>query len=320
MEVVVVKNQIKNKQLDKFYIFTGDEWEVQRVYVDKIIECGAFQRKSVDTIAEVFSKLKSKSILSKPTCYVIRDDAEFLKNETAWQSVEDALDENIIILELSDIDKRSKFYKHYKDKIVDFERLSDDMLITYIQRKIDLSERNCKRLIDICERDYGRILLEIDKIRRYVSTDRPLFGHGKNSTEEDCCFEMLVKDGTIYQPAKDALFDFVDAVMKRRTNEAFELYQQCERKGIAVMIILTVLYANVKQVLQVQDCMRESANIAKTTGLSSYQIKLAKEKVGRYSIGELVYMLQSIRAIEIGIKVGKVDEKTAIPELLVKVL
>ena len=45
------------------------------------------------------------------------------------------------------------------------------MLIKYIQREIDLSERNCKRLIDICDGNYGRILLEIDKIRRYVDAE-----------------------------------------------------------------------------------------------------------------------------------------------------
>ena len=38
MEVGAVKKQIKNKLLDKFYIFTGDEIEAQRIYVHKMAE------------------------------------------------------------------------------------------------------------------------------------------------------------------------------------------------------------------------------------------------------------------------------------------
>ena len=316
MDILTVKAQIKNKTPDKFYIFTGAEWEVQRIYVNKVIECGSFQRMNNDSVADVFTKLRNKSIFSKPTCYVIRDDAEFVKNETAWQKVEDVLDDNIIILELSNIDKRSKFYKHYKDKIVDFERLSDDVLIKYIQREINLSERNCRRLIDICDGNYGRILLEIDKIKNYMLfAERHLY-----DVDADEAFIELVDSGTIYQPPKDMMFDWVDAVLRRKINDAFSLYAECERKGVSVLVMLSVLYTNTKQVLQVQDCMREHADIAKSTGLSSYQIKLAKDKCGYYGIGELVYMLKCIRATEVGIKTGKVDEKTAIPKLLVDIL
>ena len=136
----------------------------------------------------------------------------------------------------------------------------------------------------------------------------------------DEAFEILLKDGTIYQPPKDVMFDWVDAVLKRKINDAFRLYAECERKGVSVLVMLSVLYTNTKQVLQVQDCMREHADIAKSTGLSSYQIKLAKEKCGHYGIGELVYMLKCIRTTEVGIKTGKVDEKTAIPRLLVDIL
>lgn len=317
MDILTVKAQIKNKKPDKFYIFTGEEWEVQRIYVNKVIECGSFRRMNNDSVADVFNKLRNKSIFSRPTCYVIRDDTEFVKNETAWSKVEEVLEDNILILKLSNVDKRGKFYKHYKDKIIDFERLSDDVLIKYIQREINLSERNCRRLIDICDGNYGRILLEIDKIKHY-----PIYTtvENKSNLSDDSTFEWLIAEGVIYQPPKDVMFDWVDAVLKRKVNDAFSLYVECERKGVSVLVMLSVLYTNTKQVLQVQDCMRDHADIAKSTGLSSYQIKLAKDKCGYYGIGELVYMLKCIRATEVGIKTGKVDEKTAIPRLLVDIL
>ena len=84
------------------------------------------------------------------------------------------LGDNMLIHLLTIVDKRTKFYKAYKDAIIEFERLSDTMLKKYIQKEIKLSERNTERLIDVCEHDYGRILLEIDKIKRYVDANTGL--------------------------------------------------------------------------------------------------------------------------------------------------
>lgn len=308
MDITVVRNHIKNKEPDSFYIFTGDEWAIQQIYVQKLSQCKNYQVMRVDTVSEVFAKLKNKSILSRPVCYVIRDDNEFVKNETAWRKVEEALEDNILILQLTHIDKRSKFYKQYKDKIVVFEKLSDDMLTKYIQREIELSNRSCKYLISICESDYGRILLEIDKIKQYTidSYDKAL--------------ETLVKEGAIYQPPKDVMFDWVDTVIKHKVVEAFELYKECELKGVSPLVMLSVLYTNAKQVLQVQDCMRENVNIEKSTGLTNYQVNMVKQKCGHYGIGDLVYMIKQIRNTEVGIKTGKIEDKTAIPLLMLNIL
>ena len=36
MNVSTIKNQIKTRQIDDYYIFTGPEWEVQRIYIKQI--------------------------------------------------------------------------------------------------------------------------------------------------------------------------------------------------------------------------------------------------------------------------------------------
>lgn len=318
MEVVAVKQQIKNKKFDSLYIFTGDEIEVQRIYIKKIVEQSGTRMSRPDAVSEIVSRLNGKSMFNVPTCYIILDDNEFIKNESAWDKVEKMLNDNILILQLSSIDKRSKFYKRYKDKIVEFERLSDDLLIKYIQREIPLSKRNSERLISICEGDYSRILLEIDKLKaycKYQNTD-----HTKPTLLYDEAFDQLVQDGTIYKPAKDVVFDWVDAIMVNDVNKAFELYQDCERRNVSPLAMSSLLYTAVKQTLQVKDCIRENVDIAKNTGLSSYQINIAKSRVQYNSIGDLVYMLRLIRETEVGIKTGKVDSETAIPQLMVKIL
>lgn len=74
---------------------------------------------------------------------------------------------NIIIFKFNELDKRSKFYKQFENGIVEFNKLSDEILIQYIQRELPLSNQNCKKLIDICNSNYNQILLEINKIKQF---------------------------------------------------------------------------------------------------------------------------------------------------------
>lgn len=308
MEIIDVRQQIQNKKLDNFYIFTGPEWTVQKIYIDKIAACRQYNILHVDTVSSVFAKLKNKSIFVTPVCYVIRDDTDFIKNEEAWSKLEQTLDKNIIILQLTSVDKRSKFHKRYSDKIVTFSRLSTEVLTKYIQKELPLSNDSCKRLIEVCEQDYGQILLELDKIRNFGDTDY------------DNVLIQLLKSGVIYQPPQDVMFDWTDAFLRRKVKETFELYEECKEKGVSPLVMLSVLYTNVKQVLQVQDCLRENVNIEHSTGLNSYQVRIVREKCGHYSIGELVSIMKRIREYEIGIKTGKIEDVTALPLLMVNTI
>ena len=62
------------------------------------------------------------------------------------------------------------------------------------------------------------------------------------------------------------------------------------------MTSISVLYNNMKQMLQVQSC--RNSDIAKSTGLTSWQIMQVKDKIGAYSIRELVNALKVIQKTE----------------------
>ena len=134
----------------------------------------------------------------------------------------------------------------------------------------------------------------------------------------DEAFEILVKDGTIHVPAKDAIFDFVDAVLNRQCNNSFELLQECYDVGEATMVMLTVLYNNAKAVLQVQTC--KTNDISKTTGLTGWQIKNAKSHLHKYTDAELVDMLKLIQECESEIKTGRIEEQFVMQYILARIL
>ena len=311
MNITDVKTDIKNKAIKPYYIFAGDEIEVQRIYINKIAEVLGYDVVRADNIADVWSNIISPTLFDKPSVYVVRDDKDLLQDEVLQRQIEqNKLNDNVIINLLSTIDKRTKFYKSNSDKIVLFERLSTEMLIKYCNRLTTLNRANCERFIAICENDYARILLEIDKIKQYQAKFSNL--------SDDEIFEQFVAEGTISIPPKDAIFDLGDAILKRQVDRVYNLYEQCKAVGEANMVILSVLFTNTKQVLQVQAC--EGSDISKSTGLTGWQIKNAKDKLGYYSNAELADILRLIQKVQKGIITGKIEDDVAIEYLLVNIL
>ena len=310
MDITVVKQQIQKKEVQHFYIFVGEEIEVMKVYIDKIAECINVKPTRADSVADIMPKLTSNSFLSTPQCYVIREDNEFIKSDAVQDFVDEKIqNQNIIILCFYSLDKRTKFYKAYNSSIVEFNRLNERNLSVLIAQKIQLSERSTKMLMEICEFDLGRIYLEIDKIKTYSECNKLTY---------EASLTELINAGTIYEPPYDAIFDFVDAVLKRKVKLAYNLYQQCRDIGESNLALLSVLFTNAKAVLQVQSCT--SKDVAKSTGLTGWQIKCAKDKCGYYRNRELVQMMRIVQNTEKGIKTGEIEEGMAIDYVLVNVL
>lgn len=308
MNVLDVKSDIMNNTLKPFYVFTGEEVEVMRVYIHKIAETAGSEIYPIDKISDVFEGLSTNSLFAIRKCYLVWDDKEFLSSEN-WENVMNREDENIIILVLSDLDKRSKFYKAHKDDITVFEHLSRDLLAIYIERQIDLSDEATGALCEVCENDYGRILLEIDKVKLFSQVT------GLSPTK---ALETLLNDGTIHVPDRDVIFEFADAVCRRRSKLAFELLYEDYRAGENPLTLLSVLYMSFKQMLQVQSC--QGKDISGITGLSIPQVKAIQRKIGSYRIEELIRAMKLISDTVYNIKAGGISADIATDYVLVNIL
>ena len=63
-----------------------------------------------------------------------------------------------------------------------------------------------------------------------------------------------------------------------------------------------------------------SKDVAKTTGLTGWQIMNAKQHLDAYDNNELMYMLKLIQYCEQAIKTGQIEEQFVIDYILVRVL
>ena len=167
MELSKLKAQIKTKSPEAFYIFCGDEWKVQEIYINELSKLYD-RRLYIDSIRDVYTQLKHTSFIKQRTLYIVRDDHDIMTNEKLQAQLSSLLADNTLILLVSSVDKRTKFYKTYSESFVEFNALERAVLKRYVQKEIKLSDKNTELLIELCESNYGRILLEIDKIRRYA--------------------------------------------------------------------------------------------------------------------------------------------------------
>ena len=310
MDINTLHSQLKAKQLSSFYIFTGVEWIVQQKYIEQICKIAGKEKRYIDAFEDVYKTLINRSLLSKNYVYVVRDDKDIMTDEKLQERLLDILGQNILILLVTALDKRTKFSKTYKDTICEFEALKPELLKKYIQKEIPLTDKAADRLMEVCEYDYGRCLLEIDKIKQM------------SRVQYDCSceivFKKLLENGIIYIPPKDAIFDFIDSILDRKKDCVFDLYNQCKLVGEATMVMISVLYNNAKAVLQVQIC--EGKDVGKTTGLTGWQIMNAKKHLNKYSAEELINIMRLCQRCEVGIKTGQIEEGYAMEYIMVNVL
>lgn len=301
--------EIKSKSLKHLYIFTGQEVGIMDVYMDQMRTIADYQR--VDDIASIIPNIATKGLLSaKRSNYIVRDDMDFLKNGDVvalTQMLETSNCRMIIIY--SSIDKRTSLWKKHKDKIVEFEPLDARVLAKYIERDIALPTKQADMLARMCDCNYSRIMLECDKIAQYADA---------NNLDVVESFYKLSEYGMIYTDAKDVVFEFIDAMTTRKPKLAYSKLHEMKIFGSNAIGALTLMYNNFKA-LSVVQMLGSTKDIEQRTGVPYWHAKNNADKVGNYSVDELLSILASIQFVDKGIKSGLIDVSLALDVLVARV-
>lgn len=309
MKLQELQNQIINKQIENLYIFTGDEIAVQKIYINKISDVTKLDIEYVFNFKDIVNKLSSDNIFNTKKVYVILDDEDIVKQEKVWQDIQP--NNNILIFKYNNLDKRTKFYKYFENKLVEFTKLSTNVLKSYIKRKINLNDINCDKLIEICGNSYNQILLELDKFINYENSKESIINY-------DIDFMFAEKLGLFHKEISDITFKFIDVVTLRDIKNTIVMMQDLKTIGESNIKLLSLLYTNFKTILLIQNC--NSKDICKTTGLSYFQIKLNQDKVNIYSTAELLNAISVIQKAESDIKKGLLDEQLALDYVIVNIM
>lgn len=315
MQLTDLQKQIVSGEIDKCLLIYGEEVAIMDIYLNKIYGALNIEVVRSDSVKEAFKKMMQRRITNAPRCFVVRDDRDFLKDDKAWGQVFSSVAKgsDYLILIYSSMDKRSKFYKHHTEQLTEFAKLSPDMLSSYIDRALPGVSHSLRlTLAEVCECSYSRILLEVDKVKSYSSFN--------GTKDHEGSLRKLLECGVIFQPVGDITFKFTDAILTRNYRDTAMYLQQAKEKGEPEIMVLSVLYNGFKQILMVQGLGADQSDACKRTGLTPWQVKLAKEKQGHYSISELVKALEIIRFVEKGIKTGAIDADIALDYAIINIM
>ena len=314
MELVDLMKSISCNSIPHFLILYGEEQKIIDIYIQNIVQSVEGKRVVVDNVSQAIKDNGKKSLDKSIKVYVVTEDKAFLTKDESWETVRNSMHKNYVILRYHELDKRSAFVKKNQQSIVEFSHLSDEVLQQYIYRDLpDLCEKNASKLISYCNNDYGRILLEIDKIWQAQSSRLSNFNINLDSND---CFEELDKQGLFHKEIGDITFELTDAVLGGYTELAIRKLDEAKRKGEPAMMIASILYNGFRNLLAYQGLGSNKQGAVERTGLSKGDIWRCSKNVGGYSIEEVKRNMLICQNIESRIKMGTIDEDIALEYLV----
>lgn len=290
-----LQTQIREGSLLPFYIFTGEEIELQNIYLKQM---GDVIR--VDRVADIYNKITSKLISGKFAVYVVRDDMDFIKSEKTWSSISDRIRNAVLVIQVTTPSKCKKFLKELNDCVVEFNHMTTKQLLNVVN--MDCSVSNKQYFIEACNNDLNTINNYLDIFKRAGIKEL-----NKKIVDE-------------YIPTKEdvTVFQLADAVMRKDEQLTFRLLDQLLEDKNNVMGIIYAIYSQLHKCVLVEG-YRGEKNISKVTGINSWICNNILRD-NRIEPPKLLTALRLVQKYDKGIKTGKYDGVMACYSLIVEIL
>lgn len=285
-------SDIRANKLKPFYIFIGEEIGLMNVYLGQI-KPNVIRESSILT---TLPSLTQRSLIDSNRVYAVRDDKDFIANESRWKRLEDIRYGTLIIM-YTKVDGRSKFLKQFEDNVVTFDRMTSSQLLNHFAKSVNFPTPLLEQIIELCERDYSRISNELDKLNR-VSLP----------TEE-------AVNTIVHRDVEFQIFEAVDSVIRYEPVKAFEYVEILLATQENVLGFLTLLYnqfSAAARILGTSDAKESTVNIKQFTInkiKSNFNYSLDSAFQGMTIIGDIIE----------GIKSGLYTDTNAVQICLLKI-
>lgn len=308
MNIAELKKDMKANNLAGLYIFTGEEIYIRNLYIEQIVDLG-FIWKELPTVAELFKSVGTTKLIQKPTLYVIRDDMDFIKQDsTVWDKLVAWVNNSVnkVILIYNNIDKRNKFFKTFEENTVKFEKLSETVLLKYVQKEADISRENALDLIHRCDSNFNLCLLELNKVIMFSLSNNISI----DEAYRKCCADRIVLD-----LPKESLEKYITAVMNKDFSLAIEISNDFDFTEEPPLKILAFLYNSFEALFAVVAYESGLSLKKNESGANFWAVKNAEIFGMKWQIKQVCDMMDFIQFLESGIKMGMVSADAAIPML-----
>ena len=269
-------SDIRANKLKPFYIFIGEEIGLMNVYLGQI-KPNVIRESSILT---TLPSLTQRSLIDSNRVYAVRDDKDFISNESRWKRLEDIRYGTLIIM-YTKVDGRSKFLKQFEDNVVTFDRMTSSQLLNHFAKSVNFPTPLLEQIIELCERDYSRISNELDKLNRV-------------SLPTETAVNEIVHRDVEFQ-----VFEAVDSVIRYEPVKAFEYLEILLATQDSVLGFLTLLYnqfSAAARILGTSDAKESTVNIKQFTInkiKSNFNYSLDSAFQGMTIIGDIIEGIKS---------------------------
>lgn len=262
---------------------------------DKEIEIFEQIRQSINTVS-MFDEKKLVIVenIFSANKELQEDTLEFFENRNLEKDKD-----RVVIFWDEKIDKKSILYKFLKSraKVQEFEPLKGAQLKNWIrnyvvEQKGKIENSAAEKLIEYVGKDLWRMSNEINKLLNY----------NKNIKVE--YIELLIK------PEIDLnIFEMVDALGYKNKNKVLKIFNQFLEKREDEVYLLTMFIYQIRNLIKVKAGGR--------LDLHPFVIKKSRQQARNFSFEDLKKIYYQLLTIDLDIKTGKSDPKTALELFIV---
>ncbi len=334
--IVDLWNSFKKKQFQSLYLFYGKESfllneTIRKLLTEAISEDEREFNYSVYDMEETNIETAVEDGETMPFLgerrMVVVKNPYFLTSEKKKEKVEHNLKkleqyvENpapftvfVFLLPHEKIDERKKLTKQIKKAatVVEMNSFSEEETVKWIKEKAEAENVAMEKeaIDELMEKTSGNLMIidkEMEKLCAYV-------GSGNELTTE------IVKQ-LVARSLEQNVFDLIDAVVKKKTEEAFKIFYdllKINEEPIKILSLLTQQFRLLYQVKQLSKSGYGQDRMASSLKVHPFRIKLALKQEKQFSASELQSIIKALAETDFEIKTGKKDRQLALEFLLLK--
>ncbi|MEG1565400.1 MAG: hypothetical protein RR342_01495 [Bacilli bacterium] len=303
MELFEIQNMIKRKEKPKLLVFVGSDYAIANIYIDNISKFFNLEKYPLNDLSNFIPLCRGDAIFSSNRIFILKYSKDLSSCEKIFENIDEIIGDNVLVVVLNEVDKRTKFYTQNKEFIVECNPQEFKTFKEMVAPSTKLTPEHIKELGEICGYNYGKFLLELDKVKQLSSS---------NNISEDEALQKLISTGVIYTGNRDVIFQFIDKVLTAN-NKMYELYNILKLQQESNIKLISLLYTAFRSQFIVETVVSPTTD---STGLAPFIIGQCQRRKGIYSQADLRYALKLLLKLEQGVKSGIFEESQIIDHFL----
>ncbi|MBO4626901.1 MAG: DNA polymerase III subunit delta [Lachnospiraceae bacterium] len=318
-----IRDDLKSGNLRRFYVLTGTEDYLRRVYLSRISKAllpeddtmnrVVFEGAKADPM-EVLETAVTLPFLAERRVIILRDTG-WLKTSCALADhLEEIPDTTYFIFSEKECDKRNRLYKYIEENghIATFEPLRETDAVTFAatllkRAQLNITDADARLLVDITGGDLTAITNEVDKLSAYC------YGRDEVRREDILTLTTAITQGQ--------MFKMIDAIVAKNRKSAVSLYRElltAQTPPALILYNLTNSFYQFSLVLRMQRKGLSSVDIGSQLKMSSYVVGKYLKVSKAASIDAVTAAVAFGAELEAKVKNGSMPDRMAVELFLMK--